>query len=91
MKAAEDGNGLILRLMETNGVDTPVMITLPFVDIVVVHLTSLVEENERLLPIDRNAVRAIVKAFNVVTIGIGSKQSWPPYRAGHLSPPYSKT
>ena len=61
--------------METKVVDTPVMITLPFVDIAVAHLTNPVEENERLLPIDRNAVRAIVKAFNVVTIRMGSKPS----------------
>ena len=70
MKAADDGNGLILRLMETKGVDTQVTLTLPFVDIDVAYLTNPVEEDEKLLKYSRNNVMATVKAFSIVTLRI---------------------
>jgi hypothetical protein len=79
MKAAEDGGGIILRMMEASGADTPLTIALPFVDIATAYLTNPVEENERLLRHDRNSVTMEIKAFSIATIRIRPDSTQPPH------------
>ncbi len=70
MKVAEDRDGIILRLMETEGMDTTVSMTLPFVDIRETYETNLVEENLGLLSCQRNTVKVHVKAFGISTVRV---------------------
>lgn len=70
LKQAEDKNGLIIRLMETEGKNTPVRITLPFLKIKTGYLTNLVEENQKRLSVQKHIVKVPVKSFGITTIRI---------------------
>ena len=70
LKIAEDRDGIILRLMEMEGINAMVTITLPFINIKEAYLTNLVEENEKLLTCQRNTVIAPIKAFGISTIRV---------------------
>jgi len=70
LKKAEDKNGLIIRLIETEGKDTTVKITLPFLKIKKAYQTNLVEENEKTIPIQKHTIRIPIKSFGITTIRI---------------------
>ncbi len=70
LKKAEDGKGIIARLIETQGKDTEAMVEFPFINIGKAYQTNLVEENERLLAIEKHTVRVSIKAYGVTTIRI---------------------
>jgi len=70
MKHAEDKDGIILRLMETEGKDATVTVTLPFVSLTEAYETNLVEENLRLLSCQRNVVTVAAKAFGMTTLRV---------------------
>jgi alpha-mannosidase len=67
-KRAEDGDGYVLRLMETQGRETEVTVGLPHIDLCHAFETNLVEENQRLLTCSAHEVRTRVKAFGMTTI-----------------------
>jgi alpha-mannosidase len=68
LKRAEDGNGFILRLVETEGKEALVSIAIPLLSIRRAYEANLVEENQRLLPCMAHAVRVGVKPFAIVTV-----------------------
>ena len=70
MKKAEDGEGIIIRLIETEGRDTEASVTLSRISIAKAYETNLVEENERLLAVHGQAITTSVKAFGIKTIRI---------------------
>jgi len=70
LKKAEDGNGIIIRLIETEGKDTVVTLRLPFISITRAYQTNLVEENERLLSAKEHTVAVPIKAFGITTIRV---------------------
>lgn len=70
LKKAEDKNGFILRLIETEGKDTVVKITLPFLKIKKAYLTNLVEENHKRISAQKHIVKVPVKSFGITTIRI---------------------
>lgn len=71
LKKAEDGKGIIARLIETQGKDTEATVEFPFINIGKAYQTNLVEENERLLAaIEKHTVRVSVKAYGITTIRI---------------------
>lgn len=70
LKKAEDEDGIIIRLIETEGEDTSVTVTLPLLTIEKAYQTNVVEENERILPSREHAVTVPVKAFGITTIRI---------------------
>ena len=70
LKMAEDKEGIIIRLIETEGTDAAVTVTLPFVNIKKAYLTNLMEENKKLLSTQRNKVTVPIKAFGISTIRI---------------------
>nr|MDO8133973.1 glycoside hydrolase family 38 C-terminal domain-containing protein [Candidatus Njordarchaeum guaymaensis] len=70
MKTAEDSDGIILRLMETEAKETTATITLPFVDISEAYLTNLVEENETLLSSQRHTITVPLKAFSISALRV---------------------
>jgi alpha-mannosidase len=70
LKKAEDGEGIIVRLNETEGIDTECNLTLSKITIRKVYETNLVEENDKLLDVQGQTIRINVKAFGVKTIRI---------------------
>jgi len=70
LKNAEDEDGIIVRLIETEGKDTNVTVTLPFLTIEKAYQTNLAEENERILSAREHAVTVPIKAFGITTIRV---------------------
>jgi len=70
MKMAEDKEGIILRLIEAEGIETSVTVIVPFVKISEAYLTNLMEENEKLLDCQQNTITVPVKAFGLATVRI---------------------
>jgi alpha-mannosidase len=70
LKKAEDGEGIIIRLNETEGRDTEVNVTLPRITIGKVYETNVVEENSKLLEVQGQTIKINIKAFGVKSIRI---------------------
>jgi len=70
LKKAEDDEGIIIRLNETEGRDTKVSITLPHTNIDKAYETNLVEVNESLLDVQGQTIKINVEAFGIKTIRI---------------------
>ena len=73
LKKAEDGNGIIIRLLETEGKDSLDKINLPFLKIKRIFQTNLVEENEKTIPSRVHGVEVPIKSFGLVTIRVENK------------------
>ena len=56
--------------METEGRDTEVTVTLPFVSINAAHETNLVEENQHLIPITQHTAKVNIKAWGTATVRV---------------------
>ena len=70
VKQAEDGRGLILRLIETQGQSAKAVITLPHLTVSRCSMTNLVEQDGRDLPSEPHAVSVAVGAFGVETVRV---------------------
>ena len=70
LKRAEDGEGVIIRLNETEGRNTEVSVTFPMISVEKVYETNLVEVNESLLPFQGQTIKIPIKAFGIKTIRI---------------------
>jgi len=70
LKRAEDGNGFIVRLVETEGKDCDVTVTLPLLPVRHAYRTNLVEEDEGSLPVKNNAVTVPIKGHGLATIRV---------------------
>ncbi|MFH1572647.1 MAG: glycosyl hydrolase-related protein, partial [Acidobacteriota bacterium] len=68
LKRAEDGDGIIVRLTETEGRSGTVTVTMPFLQIGRAWRTNLVEENASVLPAEAHAVTVPIGAFGIVTV-----------------------
>jgi len=68
LKRAEDGDGIIVRLIETEGKDVTATVTLPHLTIKKAYRTNLVEENKGKLTNTAHKVTAPIKAFGITTI-----------------------
>lgn len=76
VKQAEDGDGVIVRLVETEGKETHVSLTLPQTQVWHAYETNLVEENQRVLPVNRHSVLVTVKPYGMATLRIGAARSF---------------
>ncbi len=70
LKRAEEGDGLIVRLIETEGQAVTTRVTLPYLNIGRVWLTNIVEENQRELIPTPHSLEVSLKAFGITTIRI---------------------
>jgi alpha-mannosidase len=77
IKGAEDGEGLMIRLAETEGRDTVVTVALPYYEIDQAMGTNLVEENEIVLNHERHSVRVPVRADGIATVRCLGTRCWP--------------
>jgi len=73
LKRAEDGDGIIVRLIETEGKDVTATVTLPHTTIKQAYGTNLVEENKEKLTSSATGntahkVTAPIKGFGITTI-----------------------
>ncbi len=68
IKQAEDDNGLIVRLFETEGKSVDVKLTLPFLNIAKAILTSVVEEDKYLLSSDLHSFKVAIEPWSLATI-----------------------
>ena len=70
LKKAEDGDGFVLRLMETEGRQVEVSITLPWLPISEAFETDLVERDTAGLPCDNHGVRVGIGPYAMKTVRI---------------------
>ena len=68
LKRAEDGRGLIARLIETEGVETRTTVNLPYAPILHAFEANVVEENQRALSCSPHAVTVSLAPFAICTI-----------------------
>ena len=72
LKRAEDGNGLVIRLRETEGAGCRATITPGLMKMTRAWLTNVVEENVRELVMESGAVRVDVQPWEVVTVRVAA-------------------
>jgi alpha-mannosidase len=70
LKRAEDGDGIILRLIETEGEGLKTRISMPGLTIRKAYRTDLVEKNISELAYGEHSVVAPMGAFGITTIRI---------------------
>jgi len=70
LKRAEDGKGVIIRLIETDGRDGDVRVSLPFLTMKNAYATSLVEEDKGGLVCAGHSFMTPMKAYGIRTIRV---------------------
>ena len=70
LKRAEDGDGIIVRLIETQGKTTTASVTLPHIAIAEAMVTNLVEENKQRAIFTKHEIQVNLKAFGIATVRI---------------------
>ncbi|MBN2270306.1 MAG: hypothetical protein JXN61_06815 [Sedimentisphaerales bacterium] len=70
LKRAEDGSGIIIRLIETEGSNGDVSVSLPFLTIKGAYATNLVEENKEGVVCARYSFMTPIKAYGIKTIRV---------------------
>jgi len=70
LKQAEDEMGIVVRLLETAGLGTDVIVTLPFISIKDCVKTNIVEESQTNLPHTAHSVKATVRMHSTLTIKV---------------------
>jgi hypothetical protein len=70
LKRAEDGDGIIIRLIETQGKATTTSVELPYVSGAEAMVTNLVEENKGRAVLTERGIQVNLKAFGITTIRI---------------------
>ena len=68
LKVAEDGNGLVLRLAETEGAPAVASVTLPHYDVRAARAANLVEEQQGELEHDGHTVKVPVRTHGTATV-----------------------
>jgi alpha-mannosidase len=70
LKKSEDGSGIIIRLIETQGTKTIASVTLPRITVVKAVLTNLVERDEGQAVFTKHEVQVELEAFGISTIRV---------------------
>ena len=69
-KGAEDGNGTVLRLLETAGMESHVTLKFPLLDLQQVWLCTAMEDNLRQIPVKAGSVQLTLKPHEIATVRI---------------------
>jgi len=78
LKAAEDGDGAVLRLAEMEGRDTLVTVNLPYLEIERATRLNLVEEDDGPeLPAQPHSVQVTMPAYGLATVRLRGLHRWP--------------
>jgi hypothetical protein len=78
LKRAEDGRGVILRVIETAGCEGGVRVHLPFYPVSYAVETNLVEEDQRMLPVDGRALSIPLRPHGITTVRCVAETTIPP-------------
>ena len=70
LKQAENGDGIIARLIEVQGKATTAVVTLPHITVAEAMITNLVEENKGRAVFAEHEIHAELEAFGITTIRI---------------------
>jgi alpha-mannosidase len=70
LKRAEDGDGIIVRLIETEGKDVTATLSIPHLTIKKAYRTNLVEENKEKATFTEHAITTHIKAYGITTFRI---------------------
>jgi len=70
LKRADDGNGLVVRLVETEGRKTVARLQLSFTEVSRARLVNLVEEDIRPLEVSEGTVRVPIGPFGIATVRV---------------------
>jgi len=70
LKRAEDDEGIIIRLIETQGKATTASVAFPYISVAEAMLTNLVEENQGRAVFSEHQVHVDLEAFGIATIRI---------------------
>ena len=69
-KAAEDGNGTVVRLLETAGTESRATIRFPLLRLQNAMLCTAMEENLREIPVKESALEIVLRPHEIVTLRI---------------------
>ncbi|MGE5464315.1 MAG: glycosyl hydrolase-related protein, partial [Syntrophothermus sp.] len=72
VKRAEDGNGIIVRLYESQRKRGPVQVRAGF-DVESAWETNLLEENESELKVENNSIQWVVRPYQIMTLRLIAK------------------
>ena len=70
LKQAEDGNGVIIRLIETQGKKTTASVTFPHITVTEARTTNLVEENEGRAAFSEHEIQVNIRAYGITSVRI---------------------
>jgi alpha-mannosidase len=70
LKRAEDGDGIIIRLIETEGQEVTAKLRLPHINIKKAYQANVIEKNKGELPFADHNISVPLKAFGISTIRI---------------------
>ena len=76
-KAAEDGQGLIIRLQEISGKPCQVNLQMPGIDYKEAYITNLVEQNENRMKIEDEKLDLAFEPFEIKTIRLITGKKFP--------------
>jgi alpha-mannosidase len=74
LKLAEDGDGIIIRLIETQGKATTATVTLPHIAVADAKVTNLVEQDKGRADFTEHEIQADIGAFGITTIRIKTNE-----------------
>lgn len=72
-KAAEDGNGSVLRLLETAGAETKTVVRFPLLHLQRAWLCTAVEDDVEEIPVQDSSVEVALRPHQIVTLRIIAK------------------
>jgi len=70
LKQAEDRDGVIIRLIETQGKETTASVTLPHVTVAEATITNMVEENKDRAVFSEHEIQVNLRAFGITSVRI---------------------
>jgi hypothetical protein len=70
LKQAENGDGIIVRLIETQGKATTALVTLPHITVAEAMVTNLVEENKGRAVYTEHEIQVDLEAFGITAVRI---------------------
>jgi hypothetical protein len=68
LKQAEDGDGIIIRLIETEGKETMASVMLPHMVVAEAMITNLVEEDNDQASFSEHEIQVMLRAFGITTV-----------------------
>lgn len=76
-KAAEDGNGTVVRLLETAAMESHAALKFPLLDVRQVWLCTAMEDNLRQIPVKAGTVQLTLKPHEIATVRIAAEFESP--------------